>query len=250
MKLQLYTQVQLVGSSQTLRKSQSRCSDCPPSFLHVLFYVLLCSFLFIEPSACLFNHSSEKYISIGFSNLTAIFHLPSSSQYISLLVIAQQFQLQYIPFTSIPHTQVLSLLKLLLPKLAEGWCRQRGETFGFGKQPNSQKSVLTSNMKQLGKAPISNMLGERHVGSVSYEIETKVPNLMAASSVIVKAKSYDLVELLGTEEFEKERKTATKYNEAVKNGCTTKKNWQSKILLQKSWKTSKLIRDEIWTWYN
>lgn len=113
--------------------------------------------------------------------------------------------------------ELVQIFKIILPKLAEGWFRQRGDVFGFGDyDKNSEKLLISKNIKVLNKAPSSNMSAERLVGSSNYEFHVRGPNLELAGSCITKAKSMDLIEMKPVSEFEECRKTVAKVNEVVK----------------------------------
>ena len=110
-------------------------------------------------------------------------------------------------FVNIHSDRVICVLKLVLPRCAEGFHLQRGSVFGFGTfDPNSPMLVTNKNMSLLNKAPINNLASERHVGSVNYGLSVHGEHqLDCVSSGIVKAKSYDLVELKPIDEFTKYR---------------------------------------------
>ena len=94
------------------------------------------------------------------------------------------------------RAEVTKVIKLMLPKLAEGWHRQRGDVFGFGDyDKNSPKLLLNKDIKILNQAPVSNMDAERQVGRVNYELSVRgAKELDTASSSIVKGQSFDLIE--------------------------------------------------------
>ena len=115
------------------------------------------------------------------------------------------------------HQELIQVFKILLPKLAQGWFRQRGDVFGFGDyDKSSTKLLLTKDIEVLNKAPTSNMSSERLVGSVNYELSVRGPHLELAGSSIVKAKSMDLIKLKPMAAFQEFRKTATKINHVIK----------------------------------
>ena len=94
------------------------------------------------------------------------------------------------------RAEVTKVIKLMLPKLAEAWHRQRGDVFGFGDcDKNSLKLLLNKDIKILNQAPVSNMDAERQVGRVNYELSVRgAKELDTASSSIVKGQSFDLIE--------------------------------------------------------
>ena len=78
------------------------------------------------------------------------------------------------------HSEVISLLTIMLPKFAEGFSIQRGSIFGFG--PNSEADTGTickvatadgSKHQKLEKAPIHNLKEEKSVGEVNYELHIR-----------------------------------------------------------------------------
>ena len=87
------------------------------------------------------------------------------------------------------------LLKILLPKMAEGWARQRGDMFEFGEQANPEATNKVSDMDQdkLEAAPINNLDAERDVGFINHELDIRgKKNLRAASRSLVKGKALEL----------------------------------------------------------
>ena len=57
--------------------------------------------------------------------------------------------------------RIVKVLSLVLPKLANGFHRQRADVFGFGTfDPNSSLLVSKKNQNQLLKAPINNLSAE------------------------------------------------------------------------------------------
>ena len=89
--------------------------------------------------------------------------------------------------------QVIKLLEVILPKLAAGFQKQKGDIFSFGNCDKTAKySVSHMNKEKLEKAPIHNLAAERSVGFVNYELSTRVAKQLAsASSAQVKAKAAD-----------------------------------------------------------
>ena len=97
--------------------------------------------------------------------------------------------------------EVVKIFKLKLPKLAEGWLRQRGDVFGFGDfdQESPRHFVQNIDPNVLDKAPINNMAVERWVGRINCELKIRgSKGLKAGSSSNVKAQSHELVELDST----------------------------------------------------
>ena len=92
------------------------------------------------------------------------------------------------------RTEILSVLRILLPKLAKGWERQRGQMFGFGKTITSEATIKKLDQEKLEHAPISNLDSERLVGSINHELRVRgAQELNAASSSLVRAKGIDLI---------------------------------------------------------
>ena len=114
--------------------------------------------------------------------------------------------------------ELLKIFKLMLPKLAEGWLRQRGEVFGFGDfDQESPRLLLNIDPDILDKAQINNMAAERQVGRINYELKIRgSKGLKVASSSNVKAQSYELVELDSTI-LREHRKISNKTNELMKS---------------------------------
>ena len=63
----------------------------------------------------------------------------------------------------------MKIFKVILPKLAERWFRQRGAVFGFGNfDPASPKLLFNFNRDLLENALINSMAAERQVGRINY----------------------------------------------------------------------------------
>ena len=93
--------------------------------------------------------------------------------------------------------EVISALKILLPKLANGWEKQRGDSFQFGDKQDAACSMKIANYDQekLKDAPISNLSAERSVGAINYELKIRGnKELKAASACHVKGKAAKLME--------------------------------------------------------
>ena len=85
--------------------------------------------------------------------------------------------------------ELVKIFKLMLPKLAEGWLRQRRDVFGFGDfDQKSPRLHINIDPDILDKALINNMAVERQVGRINYELKIRgSKGLKAASSSNVKA---------------------------------------------------------------
>ena len=93
--------------------------------------------------------------------------------------------------------KVVSVLDILLPRLASGWELQRGDQFQFGKSPdpNANNQIRNMNQEKLVNAPINNLDPERAVGFINYELKLRgAKELSAASRAHVKGKGVDLIE--------------------------------------------------------
>ena len=94
------------------------------------------------------------------------------------------------------RTELVMALSILLPKLAAGWARQRGDMFQFGESADKDCSMKVADFdkNKLKGAPISNLAAERSVGSISYELTVRgSKELKAASSAHVKGKAASLL---------------------------------------------------------
>ena len=92
--------------------------------------------------------------------------------------------------------QVTKLLKMILPQLAVGFQKQKGDIFGFGDcNRSSASSVANMDLEKLDQAPIHNLAAERSVGFINYELSRRgAKQLGSASASQVKAKFTDLKE--------------------------------------------------------
>ena len=94
--------------------------------------------------------------------------------------------------------ELVKIFKLMLPKLAEGWLRQRRNVFGFGDfNQESPRLLLNIDPDILDKAPINNKAAERQVGRINYELKIRGKN---SSKKFVKpeSSSYELFQLDST----------------------------------------------------
>jgi len=91
--------------------------------------------------------------------------------------------------------QVVKVLSMLLPHLAEGFRNQKGDIFGFGEKGTTEYSLSTMDSAKLDEAPIHTLTAERSVGFINYELQRRgAKQLSSASSVQVKSKSADLID--------------------------------------------------------
>ena len=94
----------------------------------------------------------------------------------------------------VPAVQVF---RLLLPRLAQGWERQRGGEYGFGSNPDPQARdrVAAMDQEKLKQAPVNNLDPERSVGFINHERSIRgATQLQAASRAHVSGKGARLIE--------------------------------------------------------
>ena len=117
----------------------------------------------------------------------------------------------------------------LMPHLANGWIRQRGNVFGFGDFDPSSPQLLEATSAVLNKAPVRNIPPEVQVGFINYEVGIRgVNQLRCASAANVKSKSQDLVELQPSETYKAFQQPAGKLNSLI----TEWKKDQAKLIEQ------------------
>ena len=80
--------------------------------------------------------------------------------------------------------QVVKVVELLLPRLAKGWERQRGDQYGFGSSPNleSAERVASMDQEKLKGAPVNNLDPERSVGWINHERSVRGASQLGAAS--------------------------------------------------------------------
>ena len=107
-----------------------------------------------------------------------------------LLLPTKQVIIQY-------KEDLCKVIGLLLPMLADGWKKQRGDMFEFGEVSSKKDdSMVISSMDQekLSRAPVHNLDSERAVGAVNYGLKVRgAKQIKAVSSSLVKAKASDLM---------------------------------------------------------
>ena len=97
--------------------------------------------------------------------------------------------------TSVYRTEVIKIIKMMLPSLAEGFLKQKGAIFGFGEVQESEHALSRTDSSKLDQAPVHNIAAERSVGFINYELSRRgARELQCASSAQVKCKSSDLTE--------------------------------------------------------
>ena len=85
---------------------------------------------------------------------------------------------------------VLTILKSLLPRIAESFSTQRGAIFGFGPLPEEDTGGLlkvshlhdSEKHNKLLLAPVHNLSEERSVGSIGYELSIRGKNHLESAS--------------------------------------------------------------------
>ena len=92
--------------------------------------------------------------------------------------------------------EVTKVLQMMMPGLAAGFQKQKGDIFSFGDhEPTAAHSLSTMDADKLEQAPIHNLDAERSVGFINYELSRRgAKQLDCASSAQVKSKSADLIE--------------------------------------------------------
>ena len=79
---------------------------------------------------------------------------------LSLRLIIEQFR-----------TDIISVLEILLHKLAKGWVRQREEIFGFGGTELAKSGLSKFDQEKLSSAPISNLVLDPSTMSLKLEVQ-------------------------------------------------------------------------------
>ena len=130
---------------------------------------------------------------------------------------------------------IIQVLELLLPKLANGWFEQRGNVFGFRPYDKSSPKLITNiPMNKLKNAPINNMSSERVVGAINYELGIRgAIQCTAASSAVLKGRSYDLIELKPAGEYLKHKKNVTVINTLIKDWIKKQKKIEDEGMTKK-----------------
>ena len=104
-------------------------------------------------------------------------------------------------------TEVVKMLKVIMPALAMAFKKQKGEIFGFGEndqQQGSQHALSRMNKEKLEKAPINNLDAERSVGFINFELSRRgAKQLGSASSSHIKSKAKDLIEKTETGSYKR-----------------------------------------------
>ncbi len=127
------------------------------------------------------------------------------------------------------------MLKVLLPRLAEGFSIQRGAIFGFGPNSNDETGTLLkvssaseAKRQKLNKAPIHNVSEERSVGFINYELSIRGKRFLeSASKKMVLNKSIDILEQSNPNDFKKFIKPSKEVKEI-------KLEWADKVKQQKT----------------
>ena len=91
--------------------------------------------------------------------------------------------------------QVLKILRVILPALAETFQTQKGEIFGFGSYNENSHSLSTMNQDKQEGAPVHNLDAKQSVGSINYELSIRgSKQFSSASSTQVKRVAHDLID--------------------------------------------------------
>jgi hypothetical protein len=98
--------------------------------------------------------------------------------------------------------EVVKLLSIMLPKIAEGFAKQRGSIFGFGHTASESTGSLfkiadatDEELDKLNRTNTRNLSEERCVGHFRFELGIRGKNnLESASRKLVLNKSFDLLE--------------------------------------------------------
>ena len=91
--------------------------------------------------------------------------------------------------------QVLKILKVILPALAEAFQRQKGEIFGFDSYNENSHSLSTMDQNKPEGAPVLNLDAERSIGFINYELSRRgSKQLSTASSTKVKCAASDQID--------------------------------------------------------
>lgn len=88
------------------------------------------------------------------------------------------------------------VIKLLLPRLAKGWEKQRGNEYSFGVKPDlsAKDRVAAMDQDKLKLAPVNNLDPERSVGFINHERSVRgATQLSAASRAHVSGKGAELI---------------------------------------------------------
>ena len=109
-------------------------------------------------------------------------------------------------------SEVVSLLKLMLPKLADG-ISTRGKIFGFGPEAESQSttfkisSATNEELHKLDTTATHNLGEERSVGLMNYELGIRgKSNLETSSRKLILNKSFDLLNLVNCQSIDHSEK--------------------------------------------
>ena len=107
--------------------------------------------------------------------------------------------------------QVLQMLKIILPQMAEGFSEQREAIFGFGPKATEQTwtvlkmtTVEEPKRRKLSKAPVHNLNEERSVAFINYEISIWGKRFLeTASRKMLTNKSKDILDKTDPSEMKK-----------------------------------------------
>ena len=136
---------------------------------------------------------------------TQVFHFVTPETFKNVLKNIKDVALESVAANILIYKkEIVNLLVLMLPWLAEGFCTQSGQIFGYG--PEAQSDPVTfkiatataEELEKVNKASVHNLGEERSVGSVNYEIGIcGKGNLETSSKKLLLNKSFDLLEKTG-----------------------------------------------------
>ena len=162
---------------------------------------------------------------------TQVFHFVPTKIFENVLKNVKDVVLESLQDTvELYKTEVVNLLRLMLPRLAEGIALQRGKIFGFGPEAEDPSKTFKisaaseEEIQKLNKTSVHNLGEERSVGSINFELGIRGKrNLESASKKLLLKKSFDLLENSGKlSEFRKFRKAANDIK-------AMKINWNAKM---------------------
>ena len=118
--------------------------------------------------------------------------------------------------------EVINLMEIILPRLAEGFSEQRGAIFGFGPHAEEDTGTLLkissitdeTKRRKLNNTAVHNLNEERSVGFINYEVQIRGKQcLESASKMMVINKSSDLLQNADPKEMKQFRKPAQEIKE-------------------------------------
>ena len=127
------------------------------------------------------------------------------------------------------------MLKIILPRTAEGFSEQRGAIFGFGPKATEDTGMVLKmttveelKRRKLSKAPVHNLNEERSVGVINYEISIRGKQFLeTASRKMLINKSKDILDKTDPSEMKKYIRPAKEIKEI-------KLQWQERLKEQQT----------------